>query len=129
MINAESDNEYLKKMEEYTLFVSKKLVDDIRDGEKVFVHNRPVYVEVVKRIVKDPEFFKYTSKFFNDETHTFMVTYKINGDTGAMISYKKSFIVGALNELISSGELELNEAEKERYNYLKDKISFEKFAK
>lgn len=129
MINTESDNEYLKKMEEYTLFVSKKLVDDIRDGEKVFVHNRPVYVEFVKRIVQDPEFFKYTSKFFNDETHTFMVTYKINGDTGAMISYKKSFIVGALNELVSSGELELNEVEKERYNYLKDKISFEKFAK
>ena len=118
---------YLKNMAEYTLFTTKEDVEQLRNSEKVNINSEEVSIEFLNRILNNDYYFEYASRYFNGDINTFAVCYIINGDTGGSIYYKKSTIIKALEQLISSGQIVLQPTEQEKLDSLKNSISFEKF--
>ena len=118
---------YLRNMAEYTLFTTREDVEQIRNGEKVKVNSEDVSIEFLKRILNNDFYFEYASRYFNGDINNFAVCYIIGGDTGGSIYYKKSTIIKALEQLISSGQIVLQPDEQQKLDSLKNSISFEKF--
>lgn len=118
---------YLRNMAEYTLFTTREDVEQIRNGEKVKVNSEDVSIEFLKRILNNDFYFEYASRYFNGDINNFAVCYIIGGDTGGSIYYKKSTIIKALVQLISSGQIVLQPDEQQKLDSLKNSISFEKF--
>lgn len=118
---------YLRNMEEYTLFTTREDVEQIRNGEKVRVNSEDVSIEFLKRILNNDFYFEYASRYFNGDINNFAVCYIFGGDTGGSIYYKKSTIIKALEQLISSGQIVLQPDEQKKLDSLKNSISFEKF--
>ena len=118
---------YLRNMEEYTLFTTREDVEQIRNGEKVKVNSEDVSIEFLKRILNNDFYFEYASRYFNGDINNFAVCYIFGGDTAGSIYYKKSTIIKALEQLISSGQIVLQPDEQQKLDSLKNSISFEKF--
>ena len=118
---------YLRNMAEYTLFTTREDVEQIRNGEKVKVNSEDVSIEFLKRILNNDFYFEYASRYFNGDINNFAVCYIMGGDTGGSIYYKKSTIIKALEQLISSGQIVLQPDEQQKLDSLKNSISFEKF--
>lgn len=118
---------YLREIMDNTIFVTEEEYNQLNNGEKISINSKQVPIEFLKRILSNDFYFEYASRFFSGEIDTFTVTYIIYGDTGGMIGYKRSIIIKALDQLISSGQLSLQPYERQRYESLKNKTSFEKF--
>lgn len=118
---------YLKKFAEYTLFISKEDFEKIKNGEKIKIDNTEIPIEFLKRILNNSSYYEYAKKFFTNKTNIFNVTYIINGDIGNSISYTKSTIIKGITQLILKEKITLQPDEQQRYNTLKDSISFKKF--
>lgn len=118
---------YLRNMAEYTLFTTREDVEQIRNGEKVKVNSEDVSIEFLKRILNNDFYFEYASRYFNGDINNFAVCYIMGGDTGGSIYYKKSTIIKALEQLISSGQIVLQPDEQQKLDSLKNSISFENF--
>lgn len=118
---------YLRKSAEFTLFTTREDVEQLRNSEKVKVNSENVSIEFLKRILNNDFYFEYASRYFNGDIDNFAVSYIIGGDTGGLIYYKKSTIIKALEQLISSGQIVLQPDEQQKFDSLKNSISFEKF--
>ena len=118
---------YLRNMAEYTLFTSKEDVEQLRNSEKIKVNSEEVSIEFLKRILNNDFYFEYASRYFNGDINIFAVSHIIGGDTGGSIYYKKSTIIKAIEQLISSGQISLQPDEQQKLDSLKNSISFEKF--
>lgn len=118
---------YLRNRAEFTLFTTREDVEQLRNSEKVKVNSENVSIEFLKRILNNDFYFEYASRYFNGDIDNFAVSYIIGGDTGGLIYYKKSTIIKALEQLISSGQIVLQPDEQQKFDSLKNSISFEKF--
>mgnify|MGYP003292090056 CR=1 FL=1 len=118
---------YLKDMAEYTLFTSKDEVEQLRNSEKIKVDSKEVSIEFLKKILNNDFYFEYATRYFNNDTNKFAVAFIIGGDTGGSIYYQKSTIIKGIENLISMGQITLQSDEQQRYESLKNSISFEKF--
>lgn len=118
---------YLRNMAEYTLFTTREDVEELRNSEKVKINSEDVSIEFLKRILNNDFYFEYVSRYFNGDINNFAVCYIIGGDTGGSIYYKKSTIIKALDQLISSGQIVLQPDEQQKLDSLKNSISFERF--
>lgn len=118
---------YLKKMAESIIFTTVDDVNSMKNGEKISVNGQEVVVEFLKRIVQDSNYYDYASRFLDNEIASFGVCYIIGGDTGGTIKYEKSTLLEGLEQLITSGKLILKPEEHQRYEKLKNCISFERF--
>lgn len=118
---------YLRNRAEFTLFTTREDVEQLRNSEKVKVNSENVSIEFLKRILNNDFYFEYASRYFNGDIDNFEVSYIIGGDTGGLIYYKKSTIIKALEQLISSGQIVLQPDEQQKFDSLKNSISFEKF--
>ena len=118
---------YLKDMSEYTLFTTKKDFYQLRNSEKITFGYEEVSIEFLKRILNNDFYFEYASRYFNGDIDRFLVSYIIYGDTGGSIGYKKTTIIKAIEQLISSGKMVLQLDEQQKLDSLKRSISFEKF--
>lgn len=120
---------YLKDLAKYTIFTSKEDVEKLKNGDKINIDNQDVSIEFLKRILKNDFYFEYALNYFKGDRNAFAVTYIIEGDTGASIHYKKNTIIKAIEHLVSSGQIILNQVEQERLNRLRNSISFKIFLK
>ena len=118
---------YLKKWSENTLFIYKKEFEELKNSEKININSEDVLVEFLRRIIKNNSYYQYALKYLKGETNRFAVSFIIGGDTGGTISYNRSTIIKGIEELILSGKLVLNQEERDKFEILKDCISFEKF--
>lgn len=118
---------YLKRMSEYTIFTTSDDIKNLKNGEKVQIEDIEISTEYLKRILQDEEYYNYAYHFFTNKAPSFSVCYIIGGDTSGSISYKKSQIMKGIEKLISDGKIQLQSVEQERYENLKESISFEKF--
>lgn len=118
---------YLRNMAEYTLFTTREDVEELINSEKVKINSEDVSIEFLKRILNNDFYFEYVSRYFNGDINSFAVCYIIGGDTGGSIYYKKSTIIKALDQLISSGQIVLQPDEQQKLDSLKSSISFERF--
>ena len=118
---------YLRNMAEYTLFTTREDVEKLRNSEKVKINSEDVSIEFLKRILNNDFYFEYVSRYFNGDINNFAVCYIIGGDIGGSIYYKKSTIIKALDQLISSGQIVLQPDEQQKLDILKNSISFERF--
>ena len=118
---------YLRNIAEYTLFTSKEDVEQLRNSEKIKVNSEEVSIAFLKRILNNDFYFEYASRYFNGDINDFAVSYIIGGDTGGSIYYKKSTIIKAIEQLISSGQISLHPDEQQKLDSLKNSISFERF--
>lgn len=118
---------YLKDLAKYTIFTSKEDVEKLKNGDKINIDNQNVSIEFLKRILNNDLYFEYALKYFKGDINTFQVTYIINGDIGSLVLYKKNTIIKAIEHLVSSGQIILNQVERERLNSLRNSISFKKF--
>lgn len=120
---------YLKRMSEYTIFTTSDDIKNLKNGEKVQIGDIEISTEYLKRILQDEKYYNYAYHFFTNKASSFSVCYIIGGDTSGSISYKKSQIMKGIEKLISDGKIQLQPVEQERYENLKESISFEKFLK
>ena len=118
---------YLRDMAEYTLFTSKDEVEQLRNSEKIKVDSKEVSIEFLKKILNNDFYFEYATRYFNNDTNKFAVAFIIGGDIGGGIYYEKSTIIKGIEYLISMGQITLQSDEQQRYENLKNSISFEKF--
>lgn len=118
---------YLKELAKYTIFTSKEDVEKLKNGDNIKIDHQNVSIEFLKRILNNDLYFEYALKYFKGDINAFAVTYIIEGDTGASIHYKKTTIIRGIEQLVSSGQIILNQVEQERLNSLKNSISFKKF--
>ncbi len=118
---------YLKDLTKYTIFTSKEDVEKLKNGDKINIDNQNVSIEFLKRILNNDLYFEYALKYFKGDINTFQVTYIINGDIGSLVLYKKNTIIKAIEHLVSSRQIILNQVEQERLNGLRNSISFKKF--
>lgn len=118
---------YLKELAKYTIFTSKEDVEKLKNGDNIKIDHQNVSIEFLKRILNNDLYFEYALKYFKGNINAFAVTYIIEGDTGASIHYKKTTIIRAIEQLVSSGQIILNQERQERLNSLKNSISFKKF--
>lgn len=118
---------YLKDLTDYTLFTSKEEVDELKNSEKIEIYSQKVSIEFLKKILNNDLYYQYASRYLNNETHRFSVAYIIGGDTGGNINYNKGTIIKGLEKLISSSQIVLTPEEQQRYDNLKDIVSFDKF--
>ena len=114
---------YLRNIAEYTLFTSKEDVEQLRNSEKIKVNSEEVSIEFLKRILNNDFYFEYASRYFNGDINIFAVSHIIGGDTGGSIYYKKSTIIKAIEQLISSGQISLQPDEQQKLDSLKNSIS------
>lgn len=118
---------YLKELAKYTIFTSKEDVEKLKNGDTINIDNQDVSIEFLKRILNNDLYFEYALKYFKGDINTFQVTYIINGDIGSLVLYKKNTIIKAIEHLVSSRQIILNQVEQERLNSLRNSISFKKF--
>ena len=118
---------YLRNIADFTLFTSKEDFEQLRNSEKIKVNSEEVSIAFLKRILNNDFYFEYASRYFNGDINNFSVCYIIGGDTGGSIYYKKSTIIKAIEQLISSGQISLKPDEQQKLDSLKNSISFEKF--
>lgn len=118
---------YLKDLTKYTIFTSKEDVEKLKNGDTINIDNQDVSIEFLKRILNNDLYFEYALKYFKGDINTFQVTYIINGDIGSLVLYKKNTIIKAIEHLVSSRQIILNQVEQERLNSLRNSISFKKF--
>lgn len=118
---------YLKEIAKYTIFTSKEDVEKLKNGGTINIDYQNVSIEFLKRILDNDFYFEYALNYFKGVRNAFAVTYIIEGDTGASIHYKKTTIIKAIEHLVSSGQIILNQVEQERLNSLRNSISFKKF--
>ena len=118
---------YLRNLAEYILFTTREDVEQLRNSEKVKVNSEDVSIEFLKRILNNDFYFEYASRYFNGDINDFSVCFIIGGDTGGSIYYKKSTIIKAIEQLISSGQIVLQPDEQQKLDSLKNSISFENF--
>lgn len=121
------ENPYLKKISEYTLFISNSDLEKIKEGEEIEVDGKNISVEILYKILTDNDYFSYASKYFNGEQKAFYVSALYNGDTIGNISYSKIEIVKGLELLIQNNYFWLNSEEKQRFANLKKGVSFNSF--
>lgn len=119
----------LKKMSEYTLFVEREELDKIKESGKVDVeiYDCSVSIEFLKKVLNDDACFSYVKKYFNGDISEFNVCSIYRGDTIGNIGYTQGQIVRGIELLIEYKQLFLTDIEKNRYNELKEIISFETF--
>lgn len=118
---------YLQRMSDCTLFTTKEDIDFIKKSKTIVVGDIEVYVEFLKRILEDDNFFEYACRYFYDATDKFIVASIINGDLGVNIRYDKTTIINGIKELINTNQISLNTEEKERFEKLRSYISYDKF--
>ena len=118
---------YLQRMADYTLFTTKDEIDYIKDSKTIMVGDIEVYIEFLKRILDDDNYFEYASRYFYDATDRFIVAAIINGDMGSNVRYDKTTIINGIKELINTNQISLNSEEKERFEKLRSYISYDKF--
>lgn len=120
---------YLQRMSDCTLFTTKEDIDFIKNSKTIAVDDIEVYAEFLKRILEDDNYFEYACRYFYDATDKFIVASIINGDLGVNIRYDKTTIINGIKELINTNQISLNTVEKERFEKLKNYISYDKFLK
>lgn len=118
---------YLQRMADCTLFTTKDEIDYIKDSKTIMVGDIEVYIEFLKRILDDDNYFEYASRYFYDATDRFIVAAIINGDMGTNVRYDKTTIINGIKELINTNQISLNTEEKERFEKLRSYISYDKF--
>ena len=118
---------YLQRMADCTLFTTKDEIDYIKDSKTIMVGDIEVYIEFLKRILDDDNYFEYASRYFYDATDRFIVAAIINGDMGSNVRYDKTTIINGIKELINTNQISLNSEEKERFEKLRSYISYDKF--
>lgn len=118
---------YLKELAKYTIFTSKEDVEKLKNGDTINIDNQDVSIEFLKRILNNDLYFEYALKYFKGDINTFQVTYIINGDIGSLVLYKKNTIIKAIEHLVSSRQIILNQVEQEILNSLRNSISFKEF--
>lgn len=118
---------YLRKMAESIIFTTADDINSMKNGEKISVDGQEIAVEFLKRIVQDSNYYDYASRFLDNEIASFGVCYIIGGDTCGTIKYEKSTLLEGIEQLITSGKLILKPEEHQRYEKLKNCISFERF--
>lgn len=119
----------LKKIAEYTLFVDQDELSNIKNSDEVYIETLmcDVSVEFLKKVLQDDVYFSYVKKYFKGDINNFRIASIFNGDTAGSIHYTKSQILKGLELLIESGDLHLTDSQKNKYQELKDIISFESF--
>lgn len=118
---------YLKDMEKHTIFTSKEDINNLKNSEKVEVNGAKVIVEFLKRMLRDDSYYDYAVRFFTNEISSFNLCYIIGGDISGNISYNKVDIIYALEQLVAENKINLSSKDKERFEFLKNNITFEKF--
>lgn len=118
---------YLQRMTDCTLFTTREEIDSIKNSETIMVGDIEVYIEFLKRILDDDNYFEYASRYFRDATDTFIVAAIINGDMGSNVRYDKTTIINGIKELINTNQIRLNDEEKERFETLRSYISYNMF--
>lgn len=116
---------WLEKISEYTLFITENSFNVLLKSIKTINKTMKISIEFLKEILNNDVFFGYVLKWFNEEINHFDVAYIVNGDIGKKLSYNRSEIITAFEILINSGEIILDNKSKERYEILKNSISFE----
>jgi hypothetical protein len=119
----------LKKITEYTLFVDQDELSNIKNSDEVYIETLmcDVSVEFLKKVLQDDVYFSYVKKYFKGDINNFRIASIFNGDTAGSIRYTKSQILKGLELLVESGDLHLTDSQKNKYQELKDIISFESF--
>ncbi len=119
----------LKKIAEYTLFVDQDELSNIKNSDEVYIETLmcDVSVEFLKKVLQDDVYFSYVKKYFKGDINNFRIASIFNGDTAGSIHYTKSQILKGLELLVESGDLHLTDSQKNKYQELKDIISFESF--
>lgn len=118
---------YLQRMSDYTLFTTKEDIDFIKNSKTIVVGDIEVYVEFLKRILEEDNYFEYACRYFYDATDKFIVASIINGDLGVNIRYDKTTIINGIKELINNNQISLNTEKKERFEKLRSYASYDKF--
>lgn len=118
---------YLKNVAEYTIFTTPDDIKIIKNSEKIKIDGQEVSVDFLKRLLQDDYYYDYASRFFNNDVSKFDICYIISGDIAGRINYQKLQIIKGIEQLISSNKLVLQPEEKQKYEKLKEKISFERF--
>lgn len=118
---------YLQRMSDYTLFTTKEDIDFIKNSKTIVVGDIEVYVEFLKRILEEDNYFEYACRYFYDATDKFIVASIINGDLGVNIRYDKTTIINGIKELINTNQISLNTEKKERFEKLRSYASYDKF--
>ena len=118
----------LKMMFPYNLFVNKEEYETLKNSQKIIIENQEVSIKILKKILSNDLYFEYALKTFQYKINFFRVSYDIDDkDEDIMtISYNKTIIIKALEQLISSGQITLQSIEQQRYETLTNYISFSK---
>ncbi len=118
----------LKRFIDYDFFITKDDHERIKEGGLINVdEDGGVYIEFIKNILSNSLYFEYASRQFRGDIDCFSITYIKNGDECGKIGYPKLVIIKAIDELVTKGEIALIGVEKERYDYLKEFTSYDKF--
>ncbi|MBR4830682.1 MAG: hypothetical protein IKZ96_02835 [Bacilli bacterium] len=119
----------LKTYSDTTLYVSIIEMEELKKSDKVEVDDKDINIQFIKNILEKSNYFEYASRLFNGDIDFFKASYIIYGDTAGNIgsSYTKTNIIHAIEKLIQDGKLELGDVAKERYEYLRDLITYDKF--
>ena len=105
-------NPLLRKLADYILFTNREEVDLLRTSEKITIGSEEVSIEFLKRILNDDFYYEYASRYFNGDIDTFKVSFIIGGDSGYSVYYKRSTIIKGIEQLIESGQIELDDERK-----------------
>lgn len=124
-----SQNQYFQKMQNYTIFTTFKDYEKLTKGPQITIDGKKVSIEFLTRLIIDDVYYDYVSRFFRKEIKNFMLTYPVNRDLGKILKYSKLTIFKGLEQLIISDNIPITSKVLERFETLKENISFEKFQK
>lgn len=120
---------YLKKMAEYTIFTTKDDLHFLKKSETINVGGVGISTEFLKRILNNNQYYEYAYNYFTNKKPDLKISYIIAGDIGMQLSYKKTHIIKGIDILVSSNQISLNQKQQQKYDTLKNNITFEKFLK
>ena len=118
---------YLKSMTKNILFTTEEEVEKLNTSAKININSEEVSIEFLKKILNNDFYFEYALKYFKNEIDKFEVSYVIHGDIGHGISYKKNVIIRAMEQLILSNKIKLEDSELKKYEMLKKEVTYAKF--
>lgn len=118
---------YLRKMQESILFIAMDLDEAYKSDEKIDIGTKEISINLLINLVQNDEYYTYVKKLFNDEIDEFQTRFIVAGDTAGGMSLNKVEIVKGLDLIMQMDELLFDDKALERYNEIRNKISFDKF--
>lgn len=114
---------YFKERSKYTIFLQKDDMERLFASPKILIEGKQVNVEALAMLIENSKYYRYLSKFFNDEIDHVCISNIIR----TIQFNNKIHIITALEKIIEDDEIKISKKVIKRYRKLKRKVSYTSF--